>query len=428
KNGAAGAIIFSDPDDIARDGIDEGEEYIWCFSKSAINTTYRVGPGFHSDERLTMDVHSSLKIKKIRNVIGYIRGKDEPDRYVILGNHFDAWVYGSMDPNSGTAVLAEVARAMMQTVNETGWRPEFVEEFTDILQQRAVVYLNMDTIHSNMTLHVGTIPSLYRVTVEAAKRIVNPIKSERDKGRETVYDSWVKMRPSETPGLPHIPVPGGGSDHAAFLTYAAIGQFWAELARFFTDEAVLPFNTTELAEAILKIYIPDLGKALTPLKYYQTAIQPAVQQLSHMSKAAQDFLNMCRKFEKTMFFTRTAFSQNPFDARHIAAVNERLMKYNANYALCNRRYIRTNFCSAQRCFINPRGTATAPQSRHVLYSISEHDSYASRQMAAVYDAIDDFTNAESDKQRVIIGLEIANQISIVQHSIHCATNTLKDVI
>lgn len=85
--------------------------------------TYRLGPGFSSQEKLTIDVHSVLQTKKIRNVIGYLKGHDEPDRYVILGNHFDAWVYGSMDPNSGTAILAEVARAMVQTTNSTSWRP-----------------------------------------------------------------------------------------------------------------------------------------------------------------------------------------------------------------------------------------------------------------------------------------------------------------
>lgn len=68
--------------------------------------------------------------REIRNVVGYIHGSDDPDHYVILGNHYDAWVYGALDPNSGTATLAEVARAMVQTMNETNWRPG---KFMDIL-------------------------------------------------------------------------------------------------------------------------------------------------------------------------------------------------------------------------------------------------------------------------------------------------------
>ena len=34
------------------------------------------------------------------------------DRYVLLGNHHDAWTFGGADPNSGTAVLMELARAL----------------------------------------------------------------------------------------------------------------------------------------------------------------------------------------------------------------------------------------------------------------------------------------------------------------------------
>ena len=41
---------------------------------------------------------------------------------VILGNHRDAWVFGAVDPNSGTAVLEEVARAF-GTLRTKGWRP-----------------------------------------------------------------------------------------------------------------------------------------------------------------------------------------------------------------------------------------------------------------------------------------------------------------
>ncbi|KJH44175.1 PA domain protein [Dictyocaulus viviparus] len=488
--------------------VDHLNLHLWCLS--AINVTYRTGPGFQQGDKLTMDVHGKLKIKqvvlwiffidhllkimehrflsrsqlfcrKIRNIIGYIRGKDEPDRYVILGNHYDAWVYGSIDPNSGTAILTEVANAMMHTINKTGWRPartimftawdgeehgiigstEFVEEFTDILRQRAVIYLNMDCLHGNSSFYARSIPSLHRTLVEVTKRIPNPSKSEREKGRHTLYDTWLKTFPSSIQEQPDIPIPGAGSDHVAFLTYAgvpvvdftfknvttydtyplyhtmyetpflnehlfdtdgfavhkAVGQFWAEIARVFTDEVVLPFNSTELAAAILLDYIPKLGEALAPLKFFHSAIHPAVQQLAYMTKAAQEFLHLSRKFERIMYFTYNAFSQNPFDSRHIMAVNERLMK--------SKRF-RTN--SIHRCFINPRGNTNAPQSRHVLYSVSEQDSYSSRQMAAVYDAISTFSKADTEEQRIKLGATIAYQMSIVQYSIYCSSNTLKDLI
>ena len=36
------------------------------------------------------------------------------DRFVILGNHRDAWVFGGVDPNSGTAALMELARTLAE--------------------------------------------------------------------------------------------------------------------------------------------------------------------------------------------------------------------------------------------------------------------------------------------------------------------------
>ena len=44
------------------------------------------------------------------------------DRYVLLGNHRDAWVFGAVDPSSATAVQMEIARALGVMLKQ-GWRP-----------------------------------------------------------------------------------------------------------------------------------------------------------------------------------------------------------------------------------------------------------------------------------------------------------------
>lgn len=56
------------------------------------------------------------------NVIGIINGTI-PDEVVIVGNHRDAWIVGgASDPNSGSAVLNEVARAF-GLARKAGWKP-----------------------------------------------------------------------------------------------------------------------------------------------------------------------------------------------------------------------------------------------------------------------------------------------------------------
>lgn len=44
------------------------------------------------------------------------------DRYVIVGNHYDAWTYGGIDPSSATSVLLELVRVFGK-MHSDGWRP-----------------------------------------------------------------------------------------------------------------------------------------------------------------------------------------------------------------------------------------------------------------------------------------------------------------
>ncbi len=57
--------------------------------------TYRIGPG---PVTLEMDVANDERVEPMRSVIGVIRGREEPEKLVILGNHLDAWIYGAVDP------------------------------------------------------------------------------------------------------------------------------------------------------------------------------------------------------------------------------------------------------------------------------------------------------------------------------------------
>ena len=38
----------------------------------------------------------------------------------MLGNHIDAWIFGAVDPSSGTAAMMELTRVFLQLHNETG--------------------------------------------------------------------------------------------------------------------------------------------------------------------------------------------------------------------------------------------------------------------------------------------------------------------
>ncbi|GFO17324.1 N-acetylated-alpha-linked acidic dipeptidase 2 [Plakobranchus ocellatus] len=85
--------------------------------QGGMNITYRTGPGFlDTSWRIQLNVTSHNQRAKVENVIGIIKGEIEPDRYVLLGNHRDAWIYGALDPSAGTAAMLEIARVMGKLV------------------------------------------------------------------------------------------------------------------------------------------------------------------------------------------------------------------------------------------------------------------------------------------------------------------------
>ncbi len=90
---------------------------------------YHVGPGpAEVDFTISMD----YQLRTIWNVIATIPGSEEPDRWVMIGNHRDAWVYGAVDPGSGTAATMETCRALGAAV-KNGWKP-----------RRTIVYASWD--------------------------------------------------------------------------------------------------------------------------------------------------------------------------------------------------------------------------------------------------------------------------------------------
>ncbi len=80
---------------------------------------YHLGPG---PAEVELDVAMDSGLRPIKNVVARIEGQEEPDRWVILGTHHDAWTLGGVDPGSSAAVVLEVARALAQ-MRRSGWRP-----------------------------------------------------------------------------------------------------------------------------------------------------------------------------------------------------------------------------------------------------------------------------------------------------------------
>ena len=141
-----------------------------------------------------------------------------PDQLVIVGNHRDAWVYGGVDPSSGTASLMELARSL-GTLAKQGARPERTivfanwdaEEFTLTsstewgeqhardLGEHAVAYLNVDSSASGQDFKASAVPSLNRLVVEAAR---DTLDLKEDDARDCQQPARQRLG---LHGLPQLP-------------------------------------------------------------------------------------------------------------------------------------------------------------------------------------------------------------------------------
>lgn len=204
--------------------------------QGALPFTYRVGSG---PSVVRVNVKMDGKRRTIYNVEARIRGSDEPDKTVVLGNHHDAWVYGAVDPSSATATQVELARVLGLMLKE-GHRPrrtivmnnwdaeewhltgstEWGEQFADELTRGAVAYLNVDGSTSGSAFGASAVASLNPLIVETVRDVTDP-------GTGTsVLDAWT--RASRTGAVDPAPLTlptnrlGSGSDYTVFLNFLGV--------------------------------------------------------------------------------------------------------------------------------------------------------------------------------------------------------------
>lgn len=200
---------------------------------------YRVGPGAAA---VRIRVRNDDKVRPVWTVIGKIRGSAEPDRWVIVGNHRDAWVYGGVDPSSGSASMMELARTLGAAAKD-GLRPkrtivfaswdaeewtltsstEWGEQFEQQLSERAVAYLNVDSSASGPNFTASAVPSLNRFIAESVAAVPDPLT------RVPLTDAWrnrgMKERGSLPTGAGEDLVNnrlGSGSDYTVFLNFIGV--------------------------------------------------------------------------------------------------------------------------------------------------------------------------------------------------------------
>jgi N-acetylated-alpha-linked acidic dipeptidase len=157
--------------------------------RGGLPLAYHVGPG---PAKVHMKVLSDWSQKPLYDVVAKIRGSQEPDRWIIRGNHHDGWVFGAADPLSGQVALMAEAKAIGRLVKE-GWKPrrtlvytswdgeepgllgstEWAETHAEELKDKGILYVNSD-VNGRGILGAEGSHAMQHFVSEAARDVKDP--------------------------------------------------------------------------------------------------------------------------------------------------------------------------------------------------------------------------------------------------------------
>lgn len=376
--------------------------------QGALPFTYHMGPG---PVGVRIHVRQDYALRTIWDVIGVVPGSELPSEWVVSGNHRDAWVFGAVDPNSGTAAQLETVHGIGALL-KSGWKPRRTlvfaswdgEEFglmgsTEWVEQHAaelshaVAYLNIDAGVSGPNFSAAAVPSLKEFVREIARDVPSPQGG-------SVYDRWRENRQPEFNRPPAAAPPltaeavvgdlGSGSDFTPFLQHegvpsldiASTGSYGVYHSAFddfawFTRFADPNFVYEQEMARVLGLEMLRLGEAdILPFDYaaYSRDIARYVDEAERRARA---------KFG----------AQAPsFDALHAAAQHFAETAGESMAAVTNpasdRARLNRALLGTERAFLLPEGLPNRPWYRHAIYAPGEYTGYAAVVLPAINEAVD----------------------------------------
>ena len=212
--------------------------------RGGLPISYHVGPG---KTKVHLKVNFNWDMKEIYDVIARIPGAQNPEEWVIRGNHHDAWVNGAQDPTSGQVALLEEARAIGELMKQ-GWKPkrtiiycawdaeepmllgstEWVEEHDKELAQHAVAYINSDS-NQRGYLEVEGSHSLEHLVNDVARDIQDPetnLSVSRRAQLRRIEEAKTEDDRNELRQRADLRIAalGSGSDYTAFLDHIGVAS------------------------------------------------------------------------------------------------------------------------------------------------------------------------------------------------------------
>ncbi len=384
--------------------------------QGALPFRYHLGPG---GVKVHLVSQQDYQRRTIWDVVGKIKGTDYPDEWVVNGNHRDAWVYGAVDPNSGTAAMLETVHGIGTLLKE-GWKPkrtiafcswdaeeqgligstEWVEQHT-ALMDHTVAYFNMDVGVAGSEFKAAAVPSLKQFVRDVTKSVPSPLGG-------TVYQEWrtnktkdehrASNAPEQAGEEPHVSDLGSGSDFTPFLQHAGVPSTdigsegpYGVYHSTFDDYAWFTLNADPkfvYLQEMARVYgVEALRMADTdvlPYDYPAYAKEIAAYIDAAKRRAADDGLSL--DFGPAQAAAgRFAAAAAKAHAAQLAPTGD-LAKLNATLR------------EAETALLLPNGLPNRPWYKHAIYAPGEYTGYAAVVIPGVKEAVESKNGGRAAEQ------------------------------
>jgi len=384
--------------------------------QGALPFTYHVGSG---PVKVKMHLKQDFKYRTIWDVIGRVRGSVLSDEWVVSGNHRDAWVYGAVDPNSGTAALLEAVHGLGSLL-KSGWRPkrtlvfcswdaeeeglmgstEWAEENAQALAN-APAYFNVDVAVSGKKFGAAAVPSLKQFVRDVTKAVPSPQGG-------TVYDAWRKesggvvFNPQETasstyrPALAESPAEapvgelGSGSDYTAFLQHLGVpstdigstGSYGVYHSAFDDFQWFRQFGdpTFMYEQEMARVY------GLDALRMADADVLPF--DYEEYGKEVAAYIDAAKRKAESRFGDHAPnFSASQEAAKHFEEAGRLILGKEKNPP-ADPGKLNLVLREAERALLLPDGLPNRPWYQHAIYAPGQYTGYAAVVIPGVNEAID----------------------------------------
>ena len=396
--------------------------------QGALPFTYHVGPG---PVRVKMHLKQDYQFRTLWDVIGRVRGSEMPDEWVVAGNHRDAWVYGAVDPNSGTAAMLESVHGVGELL-KSGWKPKRTIVFCQLGWRRR----RPDGFHrmgGAARIRTGQCARIFqhgcggfRAEVWRVRRAQSEAVSARHgqsraqpQGRDglrSVAESRSARRafdavadgshwrcpPHSRCALPKSDVPvgdlGSGSDYSAFQQHLGVpstdvtssGPYGVYHSVFDNFAWFKKFGDPDF------VYEQQMARVfgLEALRMADADVLP--YDYEEYGKEVSAYLEAAGKRAESKFGEHALdFSAVTAAAKHFQEAGAKILSKQKNPPRDPAR-LNQSLRGAERALLVPEGLPHRPWFRHAIYAPGEYTGYAAVVIPGVNEAID---KGDADRAR-----------------------------